>query len=75
MIEFVDMVLGISVNDCECIFDCLYCVEVSCNCGIGGSGFGLVIVCNIVEVYGGCIVVSPGALGGLDVTVTLPLDS
>ena len=39
---------------------------------VPGSGLGLSIVTELVELYGGTIALDDAALGGLRVTVTLP---
>jgi signal transduction histidine kinase len=38
-----------------------------------GSGFGLAIVRDLAEVYGGAISLSRSSLGGLRATLTLPV--
>ena len=40
-----------------------------------GDGFGLAIVQELAELYGGAVTLSPSPLGGLRVTLTLPLSS
>ena len=42
---------------------------------VSGDGFGLAIVQELTELYGGAVTLSPSPLGGLHVTLTLPLSS
>jgi signal transduction histidine kinase len=37
-----------------------------------GSGFGLAIVCDLAELYGGTVEVGAGAAGGMRATLRLP---
>ncbi len=58
--------------DCERLFEPLYRVEASRSRRTAGSGLGLAISRRIVEAHGGTITAKPSAMGGLEVTVTLP---
>jgi two-component system sensor histidine kinase BaeS len=69
-----DTAPGASEEDCERLFERLYRLEASRNRNSGGSGLGLAICRNIVEAHGGQIQAEPGPLGGLLVTVALPLE-
>lgn len=67
-VQFVveDNGFGIFVEECECVFDCFYWfVQVF----MGGSGLGLVIVCEIVQVYDVVFVLEVCEGGGLCVVL------
>ena len=55
------------------LFEHLYRVESSRNRNTGGSGLGLSIASKIVEGHGGSIEASHAEIGGLKITITLPL--
>lgn len=55
------------------LFERLFRVDSSRNRLTGGAGIGLSICHNIVEAHGGSIQASHSALGGLQITVKLPL--
>ncbi|MBU3951776.1 MAG: HAMP domain-containing protein [Proteobacteria bacterium] len=55
------------------IFDRLYRVEQSRNRSLGGSGLGLSIAKQIVITHGGIIEASCSPLGGLKITIELPV--
>lgn len=55
------------------LFEHLYRVEQSRNRETGGSGLGLAICRNIVNAHNGTISAGASPLGGLRITVTLPL--
>lgn len=55
------------------LFERLFRVESSRNRLTGGAGIGLSICHNIVEAHGGSIQASHSPLGGLQITVKLPL--
>jgi two-component system sensor histidine kinase BaeS len=69
-----DSTPGASLEECERLFERLYRLEGSRNRNYGGSGLGLAICRNIVEAHGGQIVAKPSLAGGLEITVTLPLN-
>ncbi|MBR9728014.1 ATP-binding protein [Shewanella intestini] len=66
-----------SVPDAELekIFERLYRVEKSRNRSTGGSGLGLSISQNIIQAHNGTITATTSDLGGLAVTVSLPLQA
>jgi two-component system sensor histidine kinase BaeS len=64
---------GVPDNSMAYIFDRLYRVEQSRNRALGGSGLGLSIVRQIITKHEGTIQASPSSLGGLKVTIELPL--
>jgi len=73
IIEHFDSAPGVSENDLAHIFERLYRVETSRNRAKGGSGLGLTICRNIVQAHEGSIVADHSPLGGLKLTITLPL--
>lgn len=52
-IVVLDQGIGIVEVDCECIFECFYCVDEVCFWCIGGMGFGFLIVKYVMQCYGG----------------------
>jgi len=64
---------GVGDRDLPKLFDRLYRVDESRSRESGGSGLGLAIVKNIVEAHDGEINATQCLLGGLRVTVTLPV--
>jgi two-component system sensor histidine kinase BaeS len=69
-----DSAPGVSAADLERLFDRLYRVEGSRSRASGGAGLGLSICRNIVEAHGGDIAAVSSPLGGVAVTVKLPLN-
>ena len=69
-----DSAPGVSDADMDKLFDPLYRVESSRNRKTGGSGLGLAICKKIVEGHNGNIRLAPSSLGGLSVTIELPVD-
>ncbi len=68
-----DSAPGVPEEDLPKLFDRLYRVENSRNRALGGAGLGLALCRNIVEAHGGVIEAHPSSLGGLSITVELPL--
>ena len=64
---------GVPDNCLNYIFDRLYRVEQSRNRSLGGSGLGLSIARQIIQKHEGTIEASCSTLGGLRVTIELPL--
>lgn len=64
---------GVSSADLERLFDRLYRVERSRNRSTGGAGIGLAICRNIILAHGGSISADHSALGGLAITIRLPV--
>lgn len=66
---------GVDAAHLPRLFDRFYRAEGSRNRATGGSGLGLAICRNIVEAHGGRIGAAASAAGGLQVTVSLPLEA
>lgn len=73
VIHFQDSAPGVPPEALEHIFERLYRVEASRNRATGGAGLGLAICSNIVAAHDGTIEAADSPLGGLWITVTLPL--
>lgn len=73
-IRFEDSEPGVPSNAVPRLFDRLYRVDKSRSRAMGGSGLGLAICKQIVESHRGTITADHSALGGLSVTVSLPLE-
>lgn len=73
ILRWEDSAPGLSVEQCDKIFERFYRAESSRNRASGGSGLGLAICFNIVEAHNGTISASPSELGGVCITLTLPL--
>lgn len=66
---------GIPDIDCEKIFERLYRVESSRSRRYGGGGLGLTLCKTIIEAHQGSISAEKSALGGLKISVRLPLNT
>jgi two-component system, OmpR family, sensor histidine kinase BaeS len=73
VIHFSDSAPGVTDAELDKLFDRLYRVENSRNRHTGGAGLGLSICRNIVEAHEGTIAARPSPLGGLWITVRLPI--
>jgi two-component system sensor histidine kinase BaeS len=69
-----DSAPGVASEHLNKLFDHLYRVEASRNRSTGGSGLGLAICRQIVLAHNGEIVALPSTLGGLSVSISLPLN-
>jgi two-component system sensor histidine kinase BaeS len=72
-IKVEDTPPGVAEKDCEKLFEPLYREEASRNRRSAGAGLGLAICKNIVNAHQGTITASPSALGGLCITISLPI--
>jgi two-component system sensor histidine kinase BaeS len=72
-IHFMDSAPGVPEAEIGRLFDRLYRVESSRSRATGGAGLGLAICRNIVEAHEGTITAKPSPLGGLWITVVLPI--
>lgn len=70
---FEDSAPGVAEHMLPQLFERFFRAEQSRNRGTGGAGLGLAISRNIVEAHQGRIEAGASPLGGLCVTVTLPL--
>jgi two-component system sensor histidine kinase BaeS len=72
-VDFHDTKPGVPEDMLPRLFDRFYRVESSRNRATGGAGLGLAISRNIVEAHQGTITAQASPLGGLWVSVTIPL--
>ncbi|BFM05752.1 ATP-binding protein [Halioxenophilus aromaticivorans] len=72
-ITLLDSNPGVNDDELPKLFDRLYRTDQSRNSATGGSGIGLTLCKNIVEAHGGDITLHHSELGGLQVTVTIPI--
>lgn len=72
-LSFEDSGPGVPEESLEKLFDRLYRVDKSRSRELGGSGLGLAICKEIVEGHGGVISAGNGRLGGLRISIHLPL--
>ncbi|MGG4608793.1 envelope stress sensor histidine kinase BaeS [Providencia sp. Me31A] len=70
-----DSAPGLNLEQCEHLFERFYRAEGSRNRASGGSGLGLAICYNIVEAHNGSITATPSVLGGVTITINLPIQS
>ena len=52
----------------------MYRVEALRSRALGGAGLGLALCKSIVEAYNGAVSAAHSSLGGLEITITLPLN-
>ena len=70
---FDDSAPGVPEEEIPRLFDRLFRGETSRSRALGGSGLGLSICRATLEAHGGSIEAAPSPLGGLRMTITLPL--
>ncbi len=71
---FEDSAPGVPQDSLRYLFNRLYRVDKSRSREMGGSGLGMSICKQIVEIHGGNILAANGSLGGLLITIELPLN-
>ncbi|CAH1582304.1 Histidine kinase [Vibrio jasicida] len=74
VIKFDDSSPGVPDESLNKIFDRLYRVEQSRSRANGGAGLGLPICKNIIAFHNGTMTSCHSSLGGLNLTITIPLD-
>jgi two-component system sensor histidine kinase BaeS len=72
-IELCDSAPTVATAELERLFERLFRVEGSRSRATGGAGLGLAICRNIAEAHQGTLIATPSPLGGLCLTLTLPL--
>jgi len=72
-IDFEDSAPGVPADALPRLFERFYRVESSRSRANGGAGLGLAIVRSVVEAHGGTIEARASELGGLRVTIALPV--
>ena len=74
-LEFADTKPAVPTEALDRLFDRLYRVDPSRSRIHGGSGLGLSICKTIIEAHDGTITARHAAAGGLQIEITLPLQS
>jgi two-component system, OmpR family, sensor histidine kinase BaeS len=74
VVDLMDSAPGVDERNLPRLFERFYRVEASRNRASGGAGLGLAICRAIVEAHGGTIAAKASPLGGLWITIRLPLD-
>ncbi|BDH45231.1 two-component sensor histidine kinase [Salmonella enterica subsp. enterica serovar Choleraesuis] len=75
ILNFYDSAPGVDDEQLQRLFERFYRTEGSRNRASGGSGLGLAICQNIVEAHNGTINATHSPLGGVSITLILPLYS
>lgn len=73
ILQIHDTPPGVTQEECDQLFEPLYRQDESRSRRSEGAGLGLAICRNIVEAHRGTITAAPSPLGGLEVTMTLPV--
>ena len=73
VILWEDSAPGLTIEQCRHLFERFYRAEESRNRASGGSGLGLAICYNIVEAHNGTIQAGLSLLGGIQITICLPI--
>ncbi len=73
LLTFEDSTPGLSTENLSKMFNRLYRAEPSRNRNTGGAGLGLAIASAIIEAHGGKISASDSMLGGIKLSIQLPL--
>ncbi len=74
MIHIEDSAPGVPQELIPRLFERLFRVDDSRNRSYGGSGLGLSIVQSIAQAHGGGLAAEPSALGGLKISLRLPIE-
>ena len=74
MLQLSDSAPGVTTDELGHLFERLYRVEGSRNRESGGAGLGLAICHNIVQAHGGTLSATHSPLGGVRISVSLPLE-
>ncbi|MFL6660231.1 MAG: ATP-binding protein [Massilia sp.] len=69
-----DSAPGVPAGHHEAIFDRLYRIDAARTRELGGSGLGLAICRALTQAHGGNIKAGPSRLGGVCITLSLPLE-
>ncbi|WP_295373793.1 ATP-binding protein [uncultured Pseudacidovorax sp.] len=73
VVQLDDSAPGVTEDELPRLFDRLFRAEASRNRALGGSGLGLAICRAIVDAHGGDIEAGASPLGGLRITLFLPI--
>jgi two-component system, OmpR family, sensor histidine kinase BaeS len=73
-VELMDSAPGVDEKNLPRLFERFYRVEASRNRASGGAGLGLAICRAIVDAHAGTIAAQPSPLGGLWLTIRLPIE-
>ena len=73
ILEFSDSSPGVPADELPRLFDRFFRADPSRCRSSGGAGLGLAICRNIVEAHNGTIAASPSPLGGVTITISMPL--
>lgn len=73
LLTICDTPPGCRKAECEQLFEPLYRQDLSRSRRSAGAGLGLAICRNIVDAHRGTISASPSSLGGLKISILLPL--
>jgi two-component system sensor histidine kinase BaeS len=73
VVDFDDSPPGVPAEALERLFERFFRIDASRSRANGGSGLGLAISRTIAEAHGGSIAAAPSPLGGLRISVRLPL--